>query len=71
MPSFCSIMLTNWRAEGMDCPVCNGKTVGKVGPAQFYCWNCFVEYQLQDDEMRIFSVAEDGSLIDYEPLAIS
>jgi len=55
----------------MNCPVCNGKTVGKVGQGQFYCWNCFVEYQLRGDETKVFSVAEDGSLIDYEPLAIS
>jgi hypothetical protein len=56
----------------LRCPVCNGKSVGKVGVDQFYCWDCFVEYQKQGDNIKIYSVAEDGSLIDFhEPASIS
>lgn len=50
----------------MNCPVCSGKAVGRVGLDQFYCWNCFLEYQIKGEKIKIFSVAEDGSLVDYE-----
>lgn len=49
----------------MQCPVCGGKSVGKVGLDQFYCWNCFLEYQMQGDQVKIYLVEEDGSLVDY------
>jgi len=55
----------------MNCPVCGGKSVGRVGVEQFYCWNCYLEYQIQGENIKIFSVAEDGSLIDYAPAEIS
>jgi len=44
----------------MVCPLCGGKTVGKIGADQFYCWDCLVEY---DSQNRVYQVAEDGSLI--------
>ncbi|MCW2278042.1 hypothetical protein [Heliophilum fasciatum] len=47
----------------MDCPVCGSKQIGKVGVNQFYCWNCFVEF---NDRNQIFQVAEDGALIAFE-----
>lgn len=55
----------------MNCPVCGGKAVGKVGLDQYYCWNCFLEYQVHGNEVRIFAVAEDGSLLRYEQAEIS
>lgn len=54
----------------MICPVCGGKHVGKVGVEQFYCWNCFLEYQVQGKEYKVYTVAEDGSLIAYEQRVI-
>ncbi|ABZ84426.1 conserved hypothetical protein [Heliomicrobium modesticaldum Ice1] len=48
----------------MSCPVCGGKQVGKVGVNQFYCWNCFIEF---NERNEIFEVAEDGSLMALEP----
>jgi hypothetical protein len=50
----------------MNCPVCGSRTVGKVGLNRYYCWECFVEYQYQSSKVKIFSVAEDGSLVDFE-----
>ncbi|KAB2951277.1 hypothetical protein F9B85_12985 [Heliorestis acidaminivorans] len=47
----------------MSCPVCGGKQVGKVGVTQFYCWNCYVEF---NDRQEIFEVAEDGTLMAFE-----
>lgn len=46
----------------MNCPLCGGKEVGKIGPDQYYCWNCFVEY---DTRNQVYEVAEDGSLLIY------
>lgn len=51
---------------GMKCPVCGGNAVGKVGVEQFYCWNCFIEFNTQQEEVQIFQVAEDGSLLAYD-----
>lgn len=53
----------------MNCPVCSGNAVGKVGVDQFYCWNCFIEFNTQQEDVQIFQVAEDGSLValDDEP----
>lgn len=47
----------------MMCPVCGGKSTGKVGVDQYYCWDCFVEFRRQGSEIQIFDVAEDGSLM--------
>ncbi|MCR4442040.1 MAG: hypothetical protein QHH10_07500 [Peptococcaceae bacterium] len=55
----------------MNCPVCSGKAVGRVGIDRYYCWNCFLEYQLYGSEVRIYSVSEDGSLVDYEQAGIT
>lgn len=44
------------------CPVCGGKSVGQVGLNQYYCWDCFVEY---DSKNQVFSIAEDGTLSDF------
>ncbi|MDS1030023.1 hypothetical protein RDV78_05880 [Bacillota bacterium LX-D] len=43
----------------MLCPLCGSREVGKIGPDQFYCWNCCVEY---DDRNQVFELAEDGSI---------
>ena len=28
----------------LPCPACGGRQVGKIGSDQYYCWNCFVEF---------------------------
>lgn len=50
----------------MNCPVCGGRTIGKVGVGQFYCWDCCVEFTTQDDKIVIYDLAEDGSLVAWE-----
>ena len=49
------------------CPHCNSRDVGKIGNNQFYCWNCYMEFVLVGDEVRIFHVDEDGSLVAVAP----
>ncbi|PKM76053.1 MAG: hypothetical protein CVU90_14480 [Firmicutes bacterium HGW-Firmicutes-15] len=47
----------------MRCPVCRGLQVGKVGSDQFYCWNCFLEFNYARGRLNLYEVGEDGSLI--------
>ena len=47
----------------MNCPVCGSKATGRVGVDQFYCWDCCVEYRKHNDEVNVFEVAEDGTLM--------
>ncbi len=49
------------------CPVCHGKTIGKVGTNQYYCWDCFLEFTSGNKGIQVYQVDEDGSLIDYCP----
>lgn len=51
----------------MHCPVCNGKSTGKVGAEQYYCWDCCVEYRRSKEGVDIFQVDEDGSLVAFDP----
>jgi len=51
------------RTNVMRCPSCTSRDVGKIGANQYYCWNCFAEFNVSGDEVRIYEVAEDGSLI--------
>ncbi len=50
----------------MRCPVCNGIQTGKIGSDSYYCWNCFVEFSMNQDGFEIYEVAEDGSLMAYD-----
>lgn len=45
------------------CPVCGGLQVGRVGSDQYYCWNCFLEFNYAKGRVNLFEVAEDGSLL--------
>ena len=53
------------------CPHCNCRDIGKIGNNQFYCWNCFMEFALVGDEVRIYHVDEDGSLVAWAPEIMS
>jgi len=48
------------------CPVCNSRAIGKVGNDQYYCWDCFVEYSTTGNQIQIYDIAEDGSLVNLE-----
>ncbi len=52
------------------CPHCNSRDIGKIGNNQFYCWNCYMEFALVGDQVRIFHVDEDGSLVAFSPEAL-
>lgn len=48
----------------LRCPNCHSHDLGKIGANQMYCWHCFVELTLDQDQQitSIFQVEEDGSL---------
>jgi ribosomal protein L37AE/L43A len=50
----------------IKCPVCRSSQVGRVGSDQFYCWNCFVEFNFNKGRVNLYEVAEDGSLMAME-----
>lgn len=52
----------------MFCPLCGGKSTGKVGVDQFYCWDCCIEYRKHKEKYLLYEVAEDGSLMELDPL---
>lgn len=54
----------------MNCPVCSGRAIGKVGVEQFYCWDCCVEFTTQTDKVVIYDLAEDGSLVAWDDPAL-
>jgi ribosomal protein L37AE/L43A len=47
----------------MKCPVCRGLQVGRVGSDQYYCSNCYLEFNFSHGQVNLFEVAEDGSLL--------
>ncbi len=44
----------------MICPVCQGKKIGKIGTKSYFCWDCYFEF---DENNQVFSILEDGSLL--------
>lgn len=52
----------------MKCPNCSSKNIGKIGVAQYYCWNCFIEMTLEDGHLSLHQVEEDGSLTSLDDL---
>ena len=53
----------------LKCPVCRGLQVGRVGSDQYYCWNCYLEFNVAKGKTNLYQVAEDGSLIAMEEAA--
>ncbi|GMA59970.1 hypothetical protein NZD89_10390 [Alicyclobacillus fastidiosus] len=47
----------------MRCPNCTSRDIGKIGASQYYCWSCFKEFNVAGEEVRVYDVAEDGSLV--------
>lgn len=47
----------------MNCPSCNGRSVGRVGAEQYFCGDCCVEFSLSAGGPRIYQVDIDGELV--------
>ncbi|SES63877.1 hypothetical protein [Anaerobranca gottschalkii] len=52
----------------MFCPVCNSKEIGKVANNQYYCWQCFVLFNVdsKNSVTGVFEVDDEGTLVALE-----
>lgn len=44
------------------CPHCSARNVGRVGTGQYYCWDCFIEFSINQRGIRMYRVEPDGEL---------
>lgn len=51
---------------GNRCPVCKQAELGRVGQNQFYCPECCLEMNMTAEQITLFSIADDGSLVEYD-----
>jgi len=47
----------------MRCPNCGGRSIGRVGSEQYYCWDCCVEFNTARGAIRIYHLDPGGDLI--------
>lgn len=52
----------------MQCPNCRSKNLGRIGPGQFYCWECFIELTVDGELLQLHQVEEDGTLSSLDDL---
>jgi len=45
------------------CPNCGGRSIGRVGSEQYYCWDCCVEFNTGRGAVRIYHLGADGELV--------
>lgn len=48
--------------EAEHCPRCRGRAVGRVGIAQWYCWDCCVEFARSSRGIELYEMDEEGEL---------
>jgi hypothetical protein len=53
------------------CPVCGQRGIGKVGADQYYCWECCVEFVVKADQVEIFVIDDEGTLVAQTPIPVS
>lgn len=46
----------------MKCINCNSIDIGKIGPRQYFCWNCCIEMSYAGDKLDVYQVEADGSV---------
>ncbi|MCL6596405.1 MAG: hypothetical protein K6V73_09380 [Firmicutes bacterium] len=46
--------------DTLICPRCRGRAVGRVGMAQWYCWDCCVEFGRGPRGLEVFLLDEEG-----------
>lgn len=53
----------------LHCPNCRSHDLGRVGTNQYYCWSCFIELTVENEEIAaVYQVEEDGSLSSLDDL---
>ncbi|MCG0276388.1 MAG: hypothetical protein L5655_09580 [Thermosediminibacteraceae bacterium] len=51
--------------DKLNCPLCGGKFTGKVGSNQYFCWECCVEFTINNNKVVIYELGDDGNLLPY------
>ncbi len=49
--------------NSMICPRCHSRAVGRVGVDQYYCADCCVEFIQKKNQLRLYEVDPEGSLV--------
>ncbi|WP_188206247.1 hypothetical protein [Alkalibacillus aidingensis] len=52
----------------MNCPNCHTSNVGKIGDQHYYCWDCFIELTIEDGQLHVHEVQEDGTVSSLDDL---
>lgn len=47
----------------MVCPICGGTIIGRIGLNQYYCWDCFIEFSINNGRVQAYRVEADGTLV--------
>lgn len=52
----------------MLCPKCSSKDIGKVANNQFYCWDCFIVFNVDraNSITGVYEVDDEGTLVALE-----
>ena len=50
----------------MNCPNCNSRATGKIGPEDYYCWDCCCEFHFSEEGTHLFEVLEDGERLEMD-----
>jgi len=46
------------------CPSCSSSNVGKLGKSSYFCRNCFVQINKEQNQIYIDIISEDGVTIE-------
>ncbi|MNG15663.1 hypothetical protein D3C84_995080 [compost metagenome] len=46
----------------MRCINCSSIDIGKIGPKQYYCWDCCIEMTIDGDKIDVYQVEKDGTV---------
>jgi len=49
----------------VNCPLCGKNEIGRVGTNQYFCWECLVEFSVNNNRVVVFEVADDGTLVPF------
>lgn len=56
--------------EGVGaCPACCGRGVGRLGLGQYYCRECYIEFETTDRGWHLFQIGDEGDLVFWKEVA--
>jgi len=55
--------INNKLVERYNCPACGSKETNKVSLTNYYCTNCYVEFEFKTG--KVYTIMYDGILVDH------